>query len=357
MTGPACRLGTPHYMSPSRRRGAGGRLPEPTCTASARALRDAAGEPPFTGPSSPAILSKVLTERPAPIRSRRETVPSQVEDAVMTALAKLPADRFSSATEFPQSLASAGPTTRRLTAAATTLPIVRRPYHGLLPYGALALTTTLALWGWAHRVPAEHLEIVRFTLEPGAGDQLAFPVSGVVTYLALSPDGQQVVYAGTHGGRQWALDLRHLDQLQARTLPGTQGASHPEFSPNGRWIAFGAADGSLRKIAVDGTGLTTLAQLDAAGINGLTWLSDRELVFTRTNLAFRGLWRVSADGGRPSRLIETRRWLAGIFNREEFSEKQQHEVTLDLGQLHLAALGAQLPITRSSGHFLPRSFP
>lgn len=39
--------------------------------------------------------------------------------------------------------------------------------------------------------------------------------------------------------------------------------------------------------------------------------------------------------------IETRRWLAGIFNREEFSEKQQHEVTLDLGQLHLAALRAR----------------
>jgi hypothetical protein len=36
--------------------------------------------------------------------------------------------------------------------------------------------------------------------------------------------------------------------------------------------------------------------------------------------------------------IETRRWLTAVFNREEFSEKQQHEVTLDLGQLHLAAL-------------------
>jgi len=39
--------------------------------------------------------------------------------------------------------------------------------------------------------------------------------------------------------------------------------------------------------------------------------------------------------------IDTRRWLASIFNREEFSEKQQHEVTLDIGQLHLAALRAR----------------
>jgi Tol biopolymer transport system component len=304
MTETGMSLGTPHYMSPEQAMGER----EITARADVYALGAVTyemllGEPPFTGPTAQAIVAKVVTERPAPIRSRRETVPLQVEDAVLTALAKLPADRFSSAAEFAQSLAGAGPPTRRLTAAETS-PVVRGPYHGLLPYGALALTATLALWGWARRVPAEHREIVRFTLEPSAGSEFAFPVSGVVTYLALSPDGRQVVYAATHGGRQWALSLRHLDQLQARTLPGTEGASYPEFSPSGRWIAFGAADGSLRKIAVDGTGLATLAQLDAAGINGLTWLSERELVFTRTHLAARGLWRVSADGGRPSRLSQ-----------------------------------------------------
>ncbi|HSE65965.1 MAG TPA: hypothetical protein VLB12_03195 [Gemmatimonadales bacterium] len=36
--------------------------------------------------------------------------------------------------------------------------------------------------------------------------------------------------------------------------------------------------------------------------------------------------------------IETRRWLTAIFNREEFSERHQHEVALDIGALHLAAL-------------------
>jgi len=36
--------------------------------------------------------------------------------------------------------------------------------------------------------------------------------------------------------------------------------------------------------------------------------------------------------------VDTRRWLAAIFNREEFSDKQQHEVALDLGALHIAAM-------------------
>jgi serine/threonine-protein kinase len=124
-------------------------------------------------------------------------------------------------------------------------------------------------------------------------------VWNTATYLALSPDGQQVVYAARHGGPGWALDIRRLDQLDARTLPGTEGGTHPEFSPDGRWIAFGGADGSLKKVAADGSGLSTLATLDAGGVLGLTWISDREIVFGRVNLAQRGLWRVPADGGEP----------------------------------------------------------
>jgi hypothetical protein len=60
----------------------------------------------------------------------------------------------------------------------------------------------------------------------------------------------------------------------------------------------------------------------------------------------------TADVQQARLQIETRRWLAGIFNREEFSEKQQHEVTLDLGQLHLAALRA-----RAADHAQLRPLP
>ncbi len=51
-------------------------------------------------------------------------------------------------------------------------------------------------------------------------------------------------------------------------------------------------------------------------------------------------------------LFETRRWLTAVFNREEFSEKQQHEVTLDFGAAHLAALRA-----RAAEHAQLRALP
>ena len=137
---------------------------------------------------------------------------------------------------------------------------------------------------------------------PPPGTQIAFPVAGVATYVALSPDGRQALYAASHGSGSgdWALHIRDLDQLNGRVLPGTEGATSPEFSPDGRWVAFGAPDGTLRKIAVDGTSLATLGQIGAGGVEGLTWLSERELVFSKTNLASRRLWRVSSEGGTPT---------------------------------------------------------
>ncbi len=66
------------------------------------------GEPPFTGPTAQAIVAKVLTSEPEPVTTLRKTVPPHVEAAVMTALEKLPADRFASAREFAEALAETG---------------------------------------------------------------------------------------------------------------------------------------------------------------------------------------------------------------------------------------------------------
>ena len=53
-----------------------------------------------------AIVAKVLNEKPTPLRTLRDTVPAGVEHAVLTALAKLPADRFATAAEFATALSS-----------------------------------------------------------------------------------------------------------------------------------------------------------------------------------------------------------------------------------------------------------
>ena len=127
-------------------------------------------------------------------------------------------------------------------------------------------------------------------------------MAGVSTQLAISPDGRRAVFAAGQTGASWMLYLRSVDQLSSRALPGTEGGLNPEFSPDGRWIAFRAADGKLKKVGVDGSALTTLCAIDNSGNlgAGLTWISDREIVFARgTYTEGRGLWRVSSEGGEP----------------------------------------------------------
>ncbi len=65
-----------------------------------------AGQPPFTGATAQAIIARRLSEPVPLLRNVRETVPVGLEQAVMQALAKAPADRFSTASRFAEALAS-----------------------------------------------------------------------------------------------------------------------------------------------------------------------------------------------------------------------------------------------------------
>ena len=67
--------------------------------------------------------------------------------------------------------------------------------------------------------------------------------------LALSPGGSRLVFvAETNGLRR--LYLRELAGVEARPIPGSDGAAAPIFSPDGNRIGFVA--GGFKRVAVDG---------------------------------------------------------------------------------------------------------
>ena len=305
MTQTGLSLGTPHYMSPEQAMGERAIDARSDIYAlGAVTYEMLAGDPPFTGSSVQAIVAKVLTEKPSPIRVVRDTVPEATEDAVLVALAKLPADRWPTAAAFAAALEGQGPAHRSRAAQRIAVPPAARwSVRSPLPWAAgFVVAMMAAVWGWLPRTPADDQPVVRLELQPVMGTKFAFPVTGVATELALSPDGSRVIYAASAVNGEWMLYLRNLDQLVSRPIPGTAGAYNPEFSPDGKWIAFRAGDGKLKKIALDGSALTTLCSIDNGGSigAGLTWVSDKEIVFARgTYSEGRGLWRVSADGGEP----------------------------------------------------------
>lgn len=102
-------MGTPDYMSPEQATG------ERTLDARSDVYslgcvvyEMLAGEPPYTGPTAQAVLAKRLTDPVPAVRRLRATVPAGVEQALMRALARVPADRFASGIAFAEALAKPG---------------------------------------------------------------------------------------------------------------------------------------------------------------------------------------------------------------------------------------------------------
>jgi serine/threonine-protein kinase len=102
-------VGTPHYMSPEQARGGGTPIDHRSDIYSLGCVlyEMLAGHPPFTGPTRDAILARHALDPVPPVSTVRPTVGSAAEAVLETALAKSPADRFSTATDAVAALEAA----------------------------------------------------------------------------------------------------------------------------------------------------------------------------------------------------------------------------------------------------------
>ncbi|MDQ6829543.1 MAG: protein kinase [Gemmatimonadota bacterium] len=107
MTRTGLSIGTIQYMSPEQ--AAGQRdldARSDIYSLGAVAYEMLAGAPPLTAATPRAMIAKLMTESPVSLRTVRRDVPVSVDDAVLRALAKEPADRFASARDFGDALAA-----------------------------------------------------------------------------------------------------------------------------------------------------------------------------------------------------------------------------------------------------------
>jgi eukaryotic-like serine/threonine-protein kinase len=296
MTETGMSLGTPHYMSPEQAMGEREITARSDVYAIGVVLYEMlTGDPPFTGSTAQAIVARVLTEAPRPILPQRHTIPPEVEAAVLTALEKLPADRFGTAAEFADALAGKGtiPTVRTAatpSAATAAGPSARKT--GLDPVkiglvGVAAVAVGLAAWGWLRPKPAPTVNRFSLYLPP---DQAMAGVSGGGSRVAISPDGNRIVYVGPaqRGTQLW---LREHDQLNATPIPGTESGGSPFFSPDGRQIGFVIGGAKLRTVSLDGGPTQTLS--DSINSSGGDWGPDGYIYIEVDS----GIARIPASGG------------------------------------------------------------
>jgi len=110
--------------------------------------------------------------------------------------------------------------------------------------------------------------------------------------LAVSPDGSKVIFVAK-AGKEWQLWLRGLDSSSARPLPGTERASTPFWSPDGRSIGF-FADTRLKRMDIASGAARTLWSQSAVPIGG-TWNRDDVILFADNPGG--PIYRISANGG------------------------------------------------------------
>jgi len=126
------------------------------------------------------------------------------------------------------------------------------------------------------RTGAEAHPALRLHFLPPNGERLVIADSNkMMRAFAVSPDGSQLVYVVENGATS-ELRLRPLDSAQSTVLAGTEAATNPFFSPDGKWIGF-AAGGKLKKVAVAGGMPVTLA--DARGFRGAVWGDNGTIYF------------------------------------------------------------------------------
>jgi Tol biopolymer transport system component/tRNA A-37 threonylcarbamoyl transferase component Bud32 len=291
-------LGTPFYMSPEQASADRELGPVSDIYSLGCMLHEMlVGEPPHTGRTAQAILTKILTERPRPVSELRSTVPSNVAGVVARAIERLPADRFASAEELIRALEDSGfrhdaATSPPLTAPASSsaesarAPLARRVAH-LVPWGVAAVATGLALWTTVSQGTEPTAAV---PLRMALTDLEVDPFAGVL--LAISPTGDQLVVRSSDHGIS-GLYLRSAEHPEFRVIAGTRNGTNPTFSPDGQWLAFQVGT-EIRKTPLAGGPTLPVAEGSRPhwGLNGT-------IVFACGG----GLCQVSGAGGTPEVIL------------------------------------------------------
>jgi len=213
LTATGMSIGTPAYMSPEQAAGQPADARSDVWALGCVLYEMLAGEPPYTGRSPLHVAARVMSEPYRPLRAMRDTVPPALEQAVATALARTPADRFATAAEMSRALSPSIITpgsapTEPVRQAAQARPRRRRiamlSVAGALVLAAFALVFQLPRDSQAAALDPSLVAVAPFDLV-SPDQELAVWSEGLVDVLARYFDGAGTMHAvaPTRAIRAW----------------------------------------------------------------------------------------------------------------------------------------------------------
>ena len=229
-------LGTPAYMAPEQATGQVVDRRADIWAFGCLFYEMLAGAPPHLRDTSQETMASILRDDPD-----LSKVPAQAHRLLKRCLEKDPQKRprhigdVMSLLDGPPSDQYSSPIASPATRASDVLAPAPKKWQWPVTAGAAVLTIGIALAVWAPwRGGTESLPTVRF--EVAQSDSMRFIYGGA---MAVSPDGHWLVFpARSEDGvvRYW---LRSLDTVEARALPGTEGAFVPAaWTYDSRYVVF-----------------------------------------------------------------------------------------------------------------------
>jgi Tol biopolymer transport system component len=151
----------------------------------------------------------------------------------------------------------------------------------------IGLTAALAL---RYRQLPE-MRVFQFEVAPPAGGAFEQGAGVIFTVPTISPDGRLLAFTARDASGKVLLWVRPLDSSLPRSLPGTEGAAMPFWSPDSRSIAFYAAQ-KLKRVDVVGGPPQVIC--DVANFRRGSWNSNNVIIIAEGNKPT--LHRVAASG-------------------------------------------------------------
>jgi hypothetical protein len=308
------------------------------------------GQRAFGGKSRLSVASAILEKEPAPLTTVKQLTPLALDHAIRSCLAKDPEERWQTARDLSRELRWIGETGSQPGAPAVagqSMGTARIAWA--LAAVSLAAVAALNVAYFKSKGASPTSLVVRSSLLPPAGTQF----NAFDNWLpAVSADGTQIVFPvwDGHGKRLWLRALN--DTGEGRPLPGTEEASFPFWSADGRSVGF-FADAKLKRIDIDGNLVQVLC--DVTIPRGGTWSQDGVILFTPTQTT--AIYQIPANGGTPTQVTElnvprgeqSHRWPVFLADGKHFlffvRSEQQPEIagiyagSLDSKDYHLVVQG------------------